>query len=97
MKKVKKIDRIRSRGYICKMKQVGERRNATENERREEDDESSRLTHHRRRACLISVRRRRCGASAFGLSALSLHPFSKRPEHPVINNGAFWSLQVTGG
>ena len=38
-------------------------------------DESSRLTRHRGRACLISARRRRCGASAFGPSALSLHPF----------------------
>lgn len=63
---------------------------------REGGDESSRLTRHRGRACLISVRRRRCGASAFGPSALSLHPFLKRPEHPVINNGAFWSLRVTG-
>lgn len=64
--------------------------------RREGGDEFSRLTRHRGRACLISARRRRCGASAFGLSALSLHPFSKRLEHPVINNGAFWKLRSHG-
>lgn len=60
----------------------GERESGT---RREGRDESSRLTRHRGRACLISARRTRCGASAFGPASgpvLSLHPF-----HPAINNG----------
>lgn len=89
-------------------KTVGEEKNEDEEEkegkakesetnRRGKGDESSRLTRHCGRACLISVRRRRCGASAFGSSVLSLHPFSKQPEHPVINNGAFWNLEVTWG